>query len=226
MLPSVPTKPTISTPTLPNPTEPSVTHVISPLNTELDEDRDGEIPRKIIGKFLAKVGRDPKTCATQIASFCRGGFIVDTSGGKQGDGRTDHQHGQRQGRRGQTGFAAGDKGATGAETKSAQRSETNSRGGTEGRRQQQQRVSFADDYGDDGGLPVPSSSASLAEILAAFGFVFDGAGAAVKPSVAEAFAKLRLHAQPGEARAAGEAAKRCMAASKLNFFIVASNRSC
>ncbi|CAM9466188.1 unnamed protein product [Ectocarpus fasciculatus] len=175
---------------------------------ELDEDRDGEIPRKIVGKFLAKVGRDPKTCATQIASFCRGGFIVDTSGGKQGDGRTDHQHGQRQGRRGQTGFAAGDKGATEAETKSAQRSETISRGGTEGRRQQQQRVSFADDYRDDGGLPVPSSSASLAEILAAFGFVFDGAGAAVKPSVAEAFAKLRLHAQPGEARAAGEAAKR------------------
>lgn len=51
--------------------------------------------------------------------------------------------------------------------------------------------------------------ASLAEILAAFGFVFEGTGAAVKPSVAEAFAMLRLHAQPAEARAAGEAAKRC-----------------
>ncbi|CBJ33221.1 calmodulin-like myosin-light chain [Ectocarpus siliculosus] len=39
-------------------------------------------------------------------------------------------------------------------------------------------------------------------------FLAKGVGAAVKPSVAEAFAKLRLHAQPAEARAAGEAAKR------------------
>ncbi|CAB1112242.1 unnamed protein product [Ectocarpus sp. CCAP 1310/34] len=179
---------------------------------ELDEDRDGEIPRKVIGKFLTKVGRDPKTCATQIAAFCRGGFIADTSGGRPSEGRNGHQHGQRQERRGRTGFAAGDKGATEAETKSAQRREMNSRGGTEWGRQQHQRVAFAEDYGDDGGLPAPSSSASLAEILAAFGFVFEGAGAAVKPSVAEAFAKLRLHAQPAEARAAGEAAKRCMAA--------------
>ncbi|CAN0066047.1 unnamed protein product, partial [Hapterophycus canaliculatus] len=49
---------------------------------------------------------------------------------------------------------------------------------------------------------------SLAEVLAAFGFVFEGVGAAVKPSVAEAFAMLRLHALPAEARAAGEATKR------------------
>lgn len=208
--PSQPNQPTTPTPTLPNTTQPSLTQALFPPNVELDEDRDGEIPRKVIGEFLAKVGRDPKTCATQIAAFCRGGFIADTSGGKQGEGRTDHQHEQRQGRRGRAGFAAGDKGATEAETKSAQRNETNSRDGTEWRRQ---RVAFADDCGDDTGLQAPSSSVSLAEILAAFGFVFEGAGAAVKPSVAEAFAKLRLHAQPAEARAAGEAAKRCMAAS-------------
>lgn len=56
---------------------------------------------------------------------------------------------------------------------------------------------------------------SLAEILAAFGFVFEGVGPAVKPSVAEAFAMLRLHALPAEARAAGEAAKRYAAKSLL-----------
>lgn len=80
--------------------------------------------------------------------------------------------------------------------------------GSDGRRRssrspKNKTVGFAADA-----TAAPPSTACLAEILAWFGFVFEGAGLATKPSVAEAFAMLRLHAQPAEARAAGEAARR------------------
>lgn len=125
-----------------------------------------------------------------------------------GDRRRQHE--LRKERKGadQYGNADGDE----QESKSATKKE----GGNKKKdRQQQQRVAFVTDGSTDGGMPP--SVASLAEILAAFGFVFEGAGAAVKPSVAEAFAMLRLHAQPAEARAAGEAARRYSRAN-LRFF--------
>lgn len=155
-----------------------------------------------MGKFLAKVGRDPKTCATQIASFCRGGARTASTttvpaGGEDYPGHGNKSRDQR-GRRGarRQDVAAGEEGAEEEESTSAATT----------REGKKNRVAFA---AADGLSPAPSpSTASLAEILAAFGFVFEGAGAAVKPSVAEAFAMLRLHAQPAEARAAGEAAKR------------------
>lgn len=65
-----------------------------------------------------------------------------------------------------------------------------------------------DNSGGRGSTVTVSSTASLAEILAYFGFVFEGTGKAVKPSVAETFAMLRLHAQPAEVRVAGETTRR------------------
>lgn len=140
-----------------------------------------------MGRFLAKVGRDPRTCAVQVAAFCRGGATRT----KGGDPRE-----QRQGRKRDSPGGEEEDGGEGEEEESKMATRK------EGKRH---RVAFAAD-----GLsktPAPST-ASLAEILATFGFVFEGAGPAVKPSVPEAFAMLRLHAQPAEARAAGEAAKR------------------
>eukprot|EP00903_Cladosiphon_okamuranus_P006300 g6178.t1 len=153
---------------------------------ELDEDRDGEIPRKLVAKFLAKVGRDPKTCAAQITTFCQGGSPRNKS---------RDQRGQRGARR-KPGVARGE------EEEEREEKESNSGTAREGKKN---RVAFAS---DDLSRAPAHSTASLAEILATFGFVFESTGAAVKPSVAEAFAMLRLHAQPAEARAAGEAAKR------------------
>lgn len=163
-------------------------------NEELDEDRDGEIPRKLVATFLAMVGRNPKTCATQITAFCRGG----TPRNKSCD-----QRGQREERRKQD--VAG-----GEEEEEGEEKEWKSATTREGKKN---RVAFASD-----GLSwaPPPSTASLAEILATFGFVFESAGTAVKPSVAEAFAMLRLHAQPAEARAAGEAAKRYLREEQIN----------
>lgn len=153
-----------------------------------------------MGKFLAKVGRDPKTCPAQIAAFCGTAGENDKKNAVAGGGS---RRGQGEGRR--RGADAGDGGERRGESKSeAGGEEKNDRRG--GR---QQRVAFAaDGPRTTATATVTPSMASLAEILAAFGFVFEGAGAAVKPSVAEAFAMLRLHAQPAEARAAGEAAKR------------------
>lgn len=143
-----------------------------------------------MGKFLAKVGRDPKTCATQITAFCRGGGALRNKEPRD-------QRGQRGGGRRRQDVA-------GDEEEEGEREEEESKSAT-ARKGKKNRVAFVSD--GPSGTPTPST-ASLAEILAAFGFVFEGAGAAVKPSVAEAFAMLRLHAQPAEARAAGEAAKR------------------
>ena len=158
-----------------------------------------------MGKFLAKVGRDPKTCAAQIAAFCQSGTAGDDGHAGQhtnavaSGGSRPKQNAER--RRGSRVAADGSDEETRGESKSAARGEekNNRRGG-----RQQQRVAFA----ADGPRATAPSMASLPETLAAFGFVFEGTGAAVKPSVAEAFAMLRLHAQPVEARAAGEAAKR------------------
>ena len=127
-----------------------------------------------MAKLLAKVGRDPKTCAAQITAFCRGGAPRD---------KPSDQRRQRGGRRRQ-GVGSGEDGGKGEEE------ESKSATTTEGKKN---RVAFAPD--GLSGMPMPST-ASLAEVLATFGFVFEGAGAAVKPSVAEAFAMLRLHAQP------------------------------
>ena len=143
-----------------------------------------------MAKFLAKVGRDPKTCATQIAAFCRDG----TPRSKPRDQRGQRGGGRRRRRQDDAG---------GDEEEEGEEEESKSATTREGKKN---RVAFAS---DDLSLGAPTpSTASLAEVLATFGFVFEGAGAAVKPSVAEAFAMLRLHAQPAEARAAGEAAKR------------------
>ncbi|CAM9744831.1 unnamed protein product [Scytosiphon promiscuus] len=188
---------------------------------ELDEDRDGEIPRKLIGKFLAKVGRDPKTCAAQIVSFCHGGTLSGAAAvSKARDKPPDntkvkgrHGQGQRSKRSGRA--SDDDANDNSAEERKASR-ETKAetamnKTDRRGRTHHQQRVAFAaddDEVGGSRGGVTTSSTVSFAEILAAFGFVFEGVGAAVKPSVAEAFAMLRLHALPAEARAAGEAAKR------------------
>lgn len=142
-----------------------------------------------MAKLLAKVGRDPKTCATQIAVFCRGGAPRS---------KLHDQRGHREGGR-RRGVAGGEEEGEGEEGESKS---ATTRGG------KKNRVAFASDDDPSVGTPTTPSTASLAEILATFGFVFESAGAAVKPSVAEAFAMLRLHAQPAEARAAGEAAKR------------------
>ena len=80
--------------------------------------------------------------------------------------------------------------------------------GKRGRRNSRRgRARDADETPTGERAAVPSTT-SLAEFFASFGFVFESAGRAVKPSVAEAFAMLRLHAQPAEARSAGEAARR------------------
>lgn len=68
---------------------------------------------------------------------------------------------------------------------------------------------------------VPSTT-SLAEILATFGFVFEGTGRAAKPLIAEAFAMLRLHAQPTEVRVAGETTRRYSRVNKI-FVSIKSN---
>lgn len=72
-----------------------------------------------------------------------------------------------------------------------------------GRKKKRRSVAFTSDVPTS--LP---STACLAEVLAFFGFVFEGTGAATKPSVAEAFAMLRLHTQPAETREAGSATLR------------------
>ncbi len=158
-----------------------------------------------MGKFLAKVGRDPKTCAAQIAAFCGTASDKDYSDQdkKNAAAGGGSRRGQSEERR--RGADAGDGGERTGESKSEADGEEKShrRGG------RQQRVAFAaDGPRTTTSATATPSMASFAEILAAFGFVFEGAGAAVKPSVAEAFAMLRLHAQPAEARTAGEAVKR------------------
>lgn len=204
---------------------------------ELDEDRDGEIPRKQAANLLAKVGRNPKTCATQIATFCGGG-VASTSpppGGSSSDtGKNSRQQLllRDSGKNDEHGNGYDDDGGGGGEEKRHQGIRRKSSGRGRGRggspksgrsgsgggggldndenaplldrnrnRDRRGRVGFA--------AAVPSTT-SLAEFLAFFGFAFEATGAAVKPSVAEAFAMLRLHAQPTEARAAGEAARRCV----------------
>lgn len=198
-------------------------------NVELDEDRDGEIPRKLIGKFLAKVGRDPKTCAAQIVFFCHGGTLSGAAavrGGRHSphdNADTKGRHGERQRSKGSGKASDDNESDDGEEEKKASREKKNEtetkKTDRRGRQRQRPRVAFAAEDDDEavggngrGGIAT-SSTVSLAEILAAFGFVFEGVGAAVKPSVAEAFAMLRLHALPTEARAAGEAAKRYAADS-------------
>lgn len=153
-----------------------------------------------MGKFLAKVGRDPKTCAAQITAFCRGGTPTGREDHPGHRNKSRDQRGQRGGRR--QDVAGGEEEAEGGEE------ESKSAATREGKKN---RVAFAADGLSKTTTP---STASLVEILATFGFVFEGAGAAVKPSVAEAFAMLRLHAQPAEARAAGEAAKRYLLEDK------------
>lgn len=156
--------------------------------------------------LLAKVGRDPKTCTAQIASFCSGG----TTDIPVGDTKADQ--GQRRKNDVDNADVSSDSGEEKSQGKHRRGDRTRARGVTGGNREASQRDKpnstrvKAKDH-ERAGLTAPST-ASLAEVLACFGFVFEGTSASVKPSVAEAFAMLRLHAQPAEARVAGEAARR------------------
>lgn len=168
-----------------------------------------------MANLLAKVGRDPKTCTAQLSAFCRGGIITGVSGGAPGSDKRQQRRNVRAAGGDGDGDVSNDDGEDRSEGKKHRRggrragsghtdggghssSEDAGKSAGVGRRNRGRRVEFA-----------APSTASLAEIIAFFGFVFEGTGAAVKPSVAEAFAMLRLHAQPAEARAAGEAARRC-----------------
>lgn len=134
-----------------------------------------------MAKLLNRVGRDPKTCSNLIADFCDG---VPSSASGSGSGGSGGSGG-------------------GLNSDNAK----NARGKRQRRAGRRGRARDADRRATDERRTVPSTT-SLAEILATFGFVFEGTGRAVKPSVAEAFAMLRLHAQPAEVRAAGETARR------------------
>lgn len=166
-----------------------------------------------MSKLLSKVGRDPKTCSAQITAFCGGvngtkglrkneeiKATTTTAGGRDegfssGNGSSEEQKSGRKG--------------TASKRRRGSHKDTNARArrddGTAdlGKSINGKRAGF-----NKSPPPQLSSTACLAEVLACFGFVFEGAGAATKPSVAEAFAMLRLHAQPAEARAAGEATRR------------------
>lgn len=164
-----------------------------------------------MANLLAKVGRNPKTCATQITTFCSGGVTGTTGSGKgkhnrqlsrdsgeNDDGEEKHEVKHHKGGRG--GLKSGKRGSGGWD---------NDEDTALNRNRNHGRVGFA----------VPSTT-SLAEFLAFFGFAFEATGAAVKPSVAEAFAMLRLHAQPTEVRAAGEVARRCTNTLRVLFLVL------
>lgn len=159
-----------------------------------------------MAKLLANVGRDPKTCVAQITAFCRGGVSSVPGGDVTG---TDKRQQHRKTRSGGGGDVS-----DGGEEKSSEARRHGHTDGNVGRARGGSR-DVAGEAARDGkknsmadvGYIAPST-ASLAEVIAYFGFVFESSGAAVKPSVAEAFAMLRLHAQPTEVRAAGEAARK------------------
>lgn len=156
---------------------------------EIDEDRDGEIPRKRVSELIAKVGRDPKTCSSQISAFClensRAGLHQPTPDACSVDSDPEETFGGRV--------------LTWKRDTKGRRSRSRGKG-----RRRDEKPGRGMEH--DTRISGPST-ANLAEVLASFGFVFEGTGAATKPSVAEAFAMLRLHAQPAETRVAGETAK-------------------
>ncbi|CAM9341695.1 unnamed protein product, partial [Choristocarpus tenellus] len=144
------------------------------VTSDLDEDQDGEIPRREISTFLKAVGRDPKPLAAQIEAFCFG-----SKGNARGIGNGDI-----------TGNGVVNSGARRADRhEEARRRRGKSEGRVDGREERSWR-----------------STACLAEVLASFGFVFEAVGAPSKPSVAAAFAMLRLCSSPTEVRVAGETA--------------------
>lgn len=165
-----------------------------------------------MANLLARVGRDPKTCATQIATFCSGN-VAGT--GKPGGDRGNNNRERLSRDSGATDYGISD---DGEEKNPGKLRKGGGRSGKRGSRD----VDDAEDAGRGRsrgrvGFAVPST-ASLAEILAFFGFAFEATGLAVKPSVAEAFAMLRLHAQPTEVRVAGEAARRYTNTMVMFFF--------
>lgn len=157
--------------------------------------------------LLAKVGRDPKTCSSQIEAFCRGipgAREHDPFDGTESKGArsTSSDTEGAQGRRASNGEGRG----------GGRSRRRNGRGKRKGRRKSNRKgrggeTSRGSGRGRESSVHGPST-ACLAEVLVHFCFVFEGAGAATKPTVAEAFAMLRLHAQPAEARAAGEMAEK------------------
>lgn len=172
---------------------------------EIDEDRDGEIPRRRVSDLLAKAGRDPKTCSLQIEAFCRG---IPRARGHEAFDRMESK-----GVCSSTGSDA--EGAYGRRESNGEGRGGGSSRGKRRRKRKGRRKSNRKGRGDETsrgsgselGVHGPST-ACLAEVLVQFGFVFEGTGAATKPTIAEAFAMLRLHAQPAEARAAGEMAEK------------------
>lgn len=149
----------------------------------------------MISKLLSKVGRDPKTCSAQIAAFCQQGVSDDGSRKEATKGK------KRVEIEGDTSSINTDPEGKSAKRYTGQRKHSESTKRSN-RKKHKGQVGFA-----SAATPI-SSTACLAEVFACFGFVFEGAGGGTKPSVAEAFAMLRLHAQPAEAQAAGVAARR------------------